>query len=67
MYDPSLIPAVIGMLKIALQVNQRLKFALIALTVRKDDTIGVLMHHVEGAGSKYCFLVVANWAKRSMS
>jgi len=45
MYDPSLIPAVMGVLKITLQAKRGLKSALIALTVRNDDTIDLLLHH----------------------
>lgn len=53
MYDPSLIPAVMGVLKIALQTKRGPKSALIALTVRNDNTTELLSHHAKGAASSY--------------
>jgi len=48
-FDPSLIPSLVGVLKIALQVSEfsrKIKVALIALTVRNEATVNKFLTHV---------------------
>lgn len=52
-FDPSVIPALVGTLKIALQTYtdascKQPKVALIALTVRNKDTFGQFLNHARG-------------------
>ena len=52
-FDPSVIPALVGTLKIALQTDtdapyKQPKVALIALTVRNKDTVELFLNHSRG-------------------